>query len=489
MTDNASGGAYAPGRQDGAWLVGLLALYFALHAVLRLWTSPYLELDEAALMITARDFHLGYGGQFPLYEWIQALAFDIFGMSPATVIATRNLCLFAAYVLMWRAIAPLVPDRRAIVATLSLLLLPEISWEAQRTLSHSVAMILMTAMTLYALSRVMRRGSWGDYALLGVAVGLGGLSKANYWFAVAGLLVAGPTLPGVRRLIAPGRLAASAGIAGAILLLPMQWIATHRETSLSALEKFSRDAVRIEGSPWVNTLVETVLAVVAGLVLLGLVLLILRWLAGRRGAGPAVYAPVAEAFIGLILRAGWIGLLLCAVVMTAIGATHVSPRWLTPLFMMIAPALTLRVLGRDSAAALRGGMRIIVGIALLILVAVPVSRRSGASNISPDFAALHAELMAEGLEDSRIIPRGHALGNLISIAPETYLPGLEPDGDEKPIVILVPGGTAPEQALKASGIDPKTAGKITGPHRIDIPDIVDPDASHPFDIYRTDRAP
>ncbi len=469
--------------RDGVWFFGLLGLYFALQVVLRLWASPFLELDEAALMMSARDFRAGYGGQLPLYEWIQTAAFRLGGASLATILVTKNLCLWATYALVFHAIRLFVPDRRAIVATLSLLLIPEISWEAQRTLSHSVGMILMTAATFAALARVFAFGHRRDYALLGVAIGLGGLSKFNYWVILAGLAITIVALPDLRRAIRPRLLALSAGIAALILALPLHWLITNTDRSLAASRKFGQDTTRIDGPAWLNALIESLDAIAAGLALLLLVLAILRWRAGRSRKIPSLPEP-AERFRRLLLCAGLIGLAVMTVAMVATGATRVTPRWLVPMFMALAPALTLSALRADDGRAARWGLAVASVLALIILVAIPASRILTPSNISIDFAALHRALAPYGPEASYVLPRSHALGNLLSVAPEAYEPSLTPLPAGRPLLVVVPAGTEITPLLAAAGVSDPGALTATGSETVTVPDIVDPDIAHSYDLHR-----
>src|SRR5262249_13183646 len=86
---------------------------------------------------------------------------------------------------------------RAVLAALSPLLIPAIAWNSVNYLTHTLllcALCLATVCCVLRLSQARRlcygRRGWGGYALLGVCVGMGVLSKYNYAVFAAALLLA-----------------------------------------------------------------------------------------------------------------------------------------------------------------------------------------------------------------------------------------------------------------------------------------------------------
>lgn len=119
----------------------LIALYFVAHTVLRTALGGSFEVDEAEMLVMAQKFQLGYGPQLPLYNWMQTAAFKVFGTGTFAITALKNALLFATYALMFVGLRRVLPLRLAVVGTLSLLLLPNLSWEGQRAGSHTIAML------------------------------------------------------------------------------------------------------------------------------------------------------------------------------------------------------------------------------------------------------------------------------------------------------------------------------------------------------------
>src|SRR5512133_574724 len=71
-----------------------LALLFGGHAVLRTVLSPTANLDEAEQLMLTQDWALGYGPQPPLYTWLQACVFQVFGVSIFSLAVLKNGLLF-----------------------------------------------------------------------------------------------------------------------------------------------------------------------------------------------------------------------------------------------------------------------------------------------------------------------------------------------------------------------------------------------------------
>ena len=127
-------------REQSLFLV--LATYFLVHVTVRLILPHGLELDEAEQTYLSQWLLAGYGSQPPFYNWLQHGAIEIFGMSLVTLAGLKNLMLFAAYLFYYLAARQVMENKvLAAVAALGLLTIPQVSFEAQRDLSHTVAAI------------------------------------------------------------------------------------------------------------------------------------------------------------------------------------------------------------------------------------------------------------------------------------------------------------------------------------------------------------
>lgn len=468
----------------GRILLAALAGYFAAQAALRLWIGMGLELDEAELILLARDWRIGYGPQLPLYNWIQAGGFSLLGPTIPALTVTKNLCLWLGFALVFFALRRLAGEAQAVLGTLSLFLLPDIAWEAQRTLSHSVAMFLACGACLAAIALVLTRGRWADYALLGIALGLGGLSKFNFFLLPAALFLAGLTLPRM-----PGgqplhlaRLLASLGIAAAILWKPWAWVIANPAIALGSSGKIRRESEAIVGSGFAGGVAETAVAALSALVLVLLAALALRAVARRDAAANAASEQGAWA-MRLLARAAVIGLVLLAVGMGLAGATRVTPRWLIPLSVLAAPALVLWA----TAPATRRATHVLAVTAAvagaLVFAGLAVSRGILPSRLSTNFPAV-AVAVAEAAPEN-VAGDTWVMGNLLALDPALAVrrhapldPPLMP-GDTA-LVVLSGERAAAECAVALAA----SVADVSSSEVLSVPDRRDPAKAAAFTLCR-----
>lgn len=404
----------------------VVALYFLAHVLLRCALGGTFEPDEAEMVILGRGLHLAEGSQTPLYEWTQALSFAVFGLNTLGLMAVKNAWLFGAYAATFAALRRLVPGGLAMAGTLSLLLLPNLGWEAQRSNSHTIAMVTMTCVTLLATLRLIGRRTVANYLWLGLAIGLGGLSKPNYWVVPLALGLAAATLPGARAALLDRRIWLGLGLAALICALPYGKMLAEPEQTFADTWEFSKGEVLIPGLAWINGLLRGLTQSLSALALLGIALavtLLLTRRRPRRAGEPA--ARLAEA---LMLRAALIGLGLAALVVILGNVAFVRARWLLPLYLLLAPALTLPVLRAAGPRARRNFLRFAGLVACLVLVAIADLRLRGAGSDSLEIGLLADRIAAEagGEAGARVPPilgAHYFTGNLALAHPEwTFLP-------------------------------------------------------------------
>src|SRR5215471_55032 len=113
--------------------------YFAIQIVLRLLISNSADRDEADQLVQTQKLSWGYGPQPPLYTWIPLAFLKVFGLSLLPVLLLKNLLLFCTYLLTYLN-AKFTTNRHdcGVAAAASLLFIPQIAWESQRDLNHSV---------------------------------------------------------------------------------------------------------------------------------------------------------------------------------------------------------------------------------------------------------------------------------------------------------------------------------------------------------------
>src|SRR5215469_6657131 len=224
-------GSYDATRQ----FIGVLVLYFIVQIILRVWISPSVDLDESEQLVLTQKLSWGYGSQPPLYTWIQFAFFKLFGLSVFALSLLKNILLFCTYLLTYLN-ARIITRRNAcaVAAAASLLFIPQVAWESQRDLTHSVLASTLICATLFCFLRLRIILSLKTYALFGLCVGLSALSKYNSIITLAALGVAAISLPGFRAIILDKRIAVAGVIALLVVLPNFLWALHHPELALQS---------------------------------------------------------------------------------------------------------------------------------------------------------------------------------------------------------------------------------------------------------------
>ncbi len=192
-----SGELKQPGRlatflAAGLWPATLfLGAYFLLSIAVRLILPNALTLDEAEQTLFSQYWLAGYGPQPPFYNWVQNAFVSVIGISLFSLTLPKFLMLLLCYVFYGLAAREL--DARpgfTAMAMLSLLTLPQLSYMPQQDLTHTVAALMATSLFLYGLLRTLNRGDWQGYVVLGLAMGIGTISKYNFVLLPASAIIA-----------------------------------------------------------------------------------------------------------------------------------------------------------------------------------------------------------------------------------------------------------------------------------------------------------
>ncbi len=244
---------------SGSIFLLLLLCYFALHVLLRTLLSSTLDLDEAEQALLAQWLLSGYTEQPPLYTWVQYLFFEIFGKGILAISLLKNTLLFVTYLFVYLSglrIFKNIPV--AIMATISLLTIPQICWESQRDMTHTVLVVCASAATLYQVLRTADSPGRINYFLLGLCCAAGVLGKANYLlFFTAVLLTLFSTHEG-RRMIFHRRILLTL----VTLLLAsgsyLWWMYHNQDIIFASTYKFQRELITSWTTGPVNLAITTI---------------------------------------------------------------------------------------------------------------------------------------------------------------------------------------------------------------------------------------
>ncbi len=352
--------------RNPAGLYGLLAIYFVVNVLLRLAGPASLELDESQQLFFAQWFAVGYDSQPPFYNWLQYGVVQLLGDTVLALTLLKNTLLFLCYVLFGLAARIVLRDRMlAVIATLGLITIPQVGYEAQRDLTHTVALLLSSCMFLYCFFRALERPTALNYALTGVAVGIGILSKYNFILMPAVAMLSAITVPAFRARLLDPRVLLTALVAVIIVAPHAIWfLANFDDATQRTLSKLGRGA---SDSRLSNAL--TGIGSLAGaIVSVTLPTIIVFAVAFGRDLGRAWQAQTQwTRLLGTMMAAATLILFLA----TASGEiSFVGDRWIAPLFLILPLYLCAKI---EAAGDYRASAkRRFGGVVIAVMVLVPL---------------------------------------------------------------------------------------------------------------------
>lgn len=384
-------------RQKPTAVFVLLALYFLVQLAIRLVLPHSLELDEGQQLFFAQWFAWGYDSQPPLYNWVQYGVSRLLGPNLLSLALLKNLVLFASYLCFGLAALAILRSRElAIVATLSLLTIPQIAFESQRDLTHTVAAVFAACLFLHAFLSTLKTPSVQGYALTGFAVGLGFLSKYNFVLLPGAAVIAIALDRQFRSRLLDWRILITGAVALIVALPHGLWFVEHIDLATErTIGKLTSEAT---DSP--------IAQIVSGL-----------WTFFLSFIG---FAGLTIAVFGIVyrqeLRAAWhaqnqwtrllgrimvIAAILLIVLIVFGGANHIKDRWLTPVYLILPLYLAtkLEAGGVPDAPYLRRFWPIaafaLLALPIIMLVRIPIHGMTGHyEKLNVDYPSAISQILA-----------------------------------------------------------------------------------------------
>jgi len=425
----------------------LVAGYFLLHVLLRVFVSNSVELDEAEQLILAQNFQWGYGPKLPLYSWIQRSFFLVFGVNVFSLSLLKNLLLFCTYAFTFGSAREIThSDRWAIFAAVSLFLIPQIAWESQRDLTHSVLVTTVAASSLFFFVRLLKHGRWWDYLAFGALAGFGLLSKFNYALFLAALLLGAFSMKEFRPRLLENKLGLGLILGAAIWAPYGLWMSNHWNQATSHSKKLSAVSGAIT-----TGVVDFFNAALAFSGVWLAFFIIACFICGKKdGSAPRDPRDIIwKRFFERILLSE---LLMFVFLIVFFGVTSFKDRWFQPLLFFLPVYGALILSRRLSHKRLKGATAFIVVIPVLILFILPsrtllAGRLNRPCDLTAPYGVLSDQIKALGFENGVILaPNSLVAGNLKLQFPKSKLfsaelssPGIPKD---KP-VLLAWEGTPP----------------------------------------------
>lgn len=388
-----------------------LGAYFVLHIVLRVTLSGSLDYDEAEQVLLSQWFQAGYTEQPPLYTWLQQFVFLLFGKNVFAVSLLKNCLLFLTYTCVFFAAREILGDvRTAILAALSLLLIPQIGWESQRDMTHTTLVVFAAAATLWQVMRLIKIQNLTNYGLLGLLLGVGFLAKSNFLLFVAVLLLTLSSFAEGRKVIFSKKIVVGLLILAACIAPHVLWIADNQDIILSATRKFKsgRPDYLYKG---ITSLIATSLCFLAPMCIAYL-FVFPDGFRLKRSYLPGLHRQFISRYLLFLF-------LILAVVVIVGKVTAVKDRWLQPL-LFVAPIFFFARIAPSAITPARFKLflRIIAVAALAIYIAFTI-RVAGVSftknfrRLNYPFSRMGKEMRDLGFANGLIISNDRFIaGNL-----------------------------------------------------------------------------
>ena len=380
-------------QRAGRHFLLVLAAYFLLQVVLRVSSPAVLDLDEAESILTSRQVQLGYGSQPPLYFWLQWLMFSLFGINVLALSLQKNLLLFGTYLAMFCTARMLIGMVGAIMVAASLILLPQIGWESQRDLTHSVLMTCIAALTLWCYAGLLQHPGTLRYALFGLLIGLGLQAKYNFALFALGLVAASLLVREHRQAVWNRKVWVSVAVLMLSLAPHGLWLLDHLDLAMGATGEKMRGQDAGYASNVARGLGSMVGATFLFVTPLWIVYGWIYWRNSDRHRGSdqiraALDTPQARFFLLFYLAA-----FACVTALVLSGElTKIKDRWMQPIlflsplaFFAVFPALARRTVCRSV-------LRTAAVFAILILAGLTARAYWGKNTRAP-FDELSAQLM------------------------------------------------------------------------------------------------
>lgn len=392
-----------------------IVTYFSLQILWRVLLSPTLDYDEAEQAMLAQWLLPGYTEQPPLYTWLQHGLFSLLGHSVLAVALLKNVLLFFTYLFVFLAARQtLRTNRAAMLAAFSLLLIPQIGWESQRDMTHTVLLVCAAAATLWLMLGLLQRQLWSSYCFLGVCIAVGIMAKANYLVFLTVLLLAFATSATGRRVLCNRRAAAALALALMLSGPYLYWLVHHLDIFLATTGKFKqgKEYFYFKG-PF--SLLKNSILFLGPLLLAFTAIFPTGWRRMKSAGQRSIEERLLTRYFAILVPALLVIILLFEV-------TYVKDRWLQPLLFVVPILLFARLDQNDISPRRRTWYLTTIAVAAVAVYLALVIRVVGAERMAKfcrlnyPIAAIAEQLERDGFDHGLIVSDDRFLAGNLSLA-------------------------------------------------------------------------
>lgn len=354
-------------RRQNYWLEHpaiALFLFTALIFVIRVFLrSQTLELDEAEQVVMAQELLPGYPNQPPFYSWLQYGFFKILGVNLISLALLKSTLLFGCYY-VFHQICRLHCQSVLLAwcATLSWAFIPAISLDLLKDNTHSILALLSVCLTWYWFIAPPRLSKTSWYLIFGCIIGVGFLSKFNYFFFFIILLCSAISIDEYRNKLMQRGMLLTLLVAFSIASPYLVWLFYHPDVGLyNAYKLVPQNKQQWEGI--IQLIKASVFFVSPVLIIAFLFFPLNRWIKQRTAANH------------LLSRYHAISLPFLAIVILVAGLRDFETRWLIPI-LFLCPVLYFSQVKPSDKLVLRAKYFLILCLVIQLTLLLTLIYRS-----------------------------------------------------------------------------------------------------------------
>lgn len=340
-----------------SYLILIVFSYFIISMLGQYIVSPTADLDQAEQLLFSQTFQWGYSEQPPFYTWIVLILFSFFGPSLLVLISLKIFLLtviFASALLLAKNLRFNVYQQQIVI--FGLIFIPQIIWESQRDLTHSVLVTVMAALTFLQLIRTKNKPHIVNYFFLGLVIGFGLISKYNFIMFLGALFFSSILVSDYRKVFFNTSGVFLTVLVAIIVVLPHAlWLNNNLNVALNSINKLG-----INDADSFMSIYNALIAAAAYLSPLWLFSIVLI---GRNGFYENKIEYMDKRFLLSLLAFVFINVLLFVLVTEA---QKIKDRWYQPLLFFVP--LLIASFARPSFSSFKIYRGVAIFFALIVLV-------------------------------------------------------------------------------------------------------------------------
>ena len=356
-----------------------LFIYIFIHLLVRILFSQTLQVGDGEQIDHAQNLLLGYPiPQPPMYSWLTWIMFQIFGTGLLALTLLKYTFIKLTFWLTWLVSGQLFQHLQTrYIATFSYLLMPSFAWHMHQGFTHTILLGFSIILSLHALLLLKDNPITKNYLYLGVAFGIGLMSKYSFLLFMLPILVSALTISYYRGIILNTKILLSITVFLLIIGPHAYWLTQHyQEIFLSIDQKLKVTSDNLLADR-IKSVGQFTGAAIAFVVPFALIFIINSW---KRLFN--IDRQTSKDDSALLLNRFFL-IILCSVVLLTIFVSmpHFKVRWFHPL-MMIFPLWMLIRIERKTLLS-KSIMRWFASITIIVTVLI-LSIRIAQVTIGPE---------------------------------------------------------------------------------------------------------